>query len=116
MSKPDIVPDFTALSQPQVASINDGYLRSQVVTDEAILRLAGEITHKNTDTPVSLPLFFEYLREGRSKQQVLEVLLQYYCTHVTQEVNASSIYRHFRAPKRPMSEGPKSKSKQRKKR
>ena len=114
MSKPEAVPDFPALSQEQAKVINDSYLRAQVVTDEAISRLTAEIAGKGAETPPSLPLFFEYLREGRNEQEMLEVLLQYYCENVTKEANAAAVFRFFRAAKRPAPET-KTKSKQRKK-
>lgn len=116
MSQPETLPDFPALSQDQARAIHDSYLRSQVVTDEAILRLATEIAGKRAETPASLPLFFEYLRAGRSEQEVLEVLLQFYCQNVTREANAAAVFRFFRAAKRPAPEATKVKAKQRKKR
>lgn len=115
MSQPDTVPDFPALSQEQSKAINDSYLRSQAVTDEAITTLAAGLVGTGPETPASLPLFFEYLREGRSELEVLEAVLQYYCQNVTKEVNAAAVFRFFRAVKRPAPE-PKSKTKQRKKR
>lgn len=79
------------------------------------MTLADGLVGKGPETPTSLPLFFEYLREGRSEREVLEAVLQYYCQNVTKEANAAAVFRFFRAVKRPAAEL-KSKAKQRKKR
>ena len=114
MDEPETVKGFAEQTEEQAKVTNDAYLRGQQVSDEFVLGYAKELA--GADTPASLPLFFEYLREGRSKEQVVSHLLQFYCEEVTKEHNAAAAFRFYRAPKRPDPGASQSRSKRRKKR